>query len=191
MEIEQRRLQYLEEFKDGLLAISFALKVGYSIENAFREAVGELIILHGKGAYTVNEFQDMIRRIDHNENMEDVLDQYAERCEIEDILYFAEIFRFAKRSGGDLIQIIRNTAETIRQKTEVSRQIHTLISGKRMEQRVMGVIPYGIIIYLKLTSPEFIDPLYGNLAGIIIMTVCLLLLSGANYWAKRIVNIEI
>ena len=32
---------------------------------------------------------------------------FAEESKVEDIMYFAEIFRYAKRSGGDLISIIR------------------------------------------------------------------------------------
>ncbi|MDD3239655.1 MAG: type II secretion system F family protein [Lachnospira sp.] len=189
--LEQRQLCRRQEFKDGILAVSFALKVGYSVENAFREAIGELAMLYGKDNVTVREFQEIVRRTDQNENMEDVLSEYAARSRIEDIEYFAEVFHFAKRSGGNLISIIGKTAEVIRDKTEISRQIHTIVSGKRMEQRVMSVIPYGMIVYLKLTSPEFIQPLYGNTAGIVVMSICLFLLLVSNLWSKRIVNIEI
>ena len=53
-------------------------------------------------------------------------------------------------------------------------EVDTIISGKKkMEQRVMSLIPAVIVIYLKVTAKEFIQPLYGNIAGIIIMTVCL------------------
>ena len=51
-------------------------------------------------------------------------------------MYFAEVFRYAKRSGGDLMAVIKNTAQIIQQKEEVMSEVDTIISGKKMEQRV-------------------------------------------------------
>lgn len=116
---------------------------------------------------------------------------FAEESKVEDIMYFAEIFRYAKRSGGDLMAVIKNTAQIIQQKEEVMSEVDTIISGKKMEQRVMSLIPAVIVIYLKVTAKEFIQPLYGNIAGIIIMTVCLAVYVVSDMWAKRIVNIEV
>ena len=152
---------FKKKFKDGIIAVSFALNVGYSIENAFGQAVDELTLM------------------------------YAEESKVEDIMYFAEIFRYAKRSGGDLMAVIKNTAQIIQQKEEVMSEVDTIISGKKMEQRVMSLIPAVIVIYLKVTAKEFIQPLYGNIAGIIIMTVCLGVYVISDMWAKRIVNIEV
>lgn len=50
---------------------------------------------------------------------------------VEDIMYFAEIFRYAKRSGGDLMAVIKNTAQIIQQKEEVMSEVDTIISGKK------------------------------------------------------------
>ncbi len=179
------------QFKDAMQSVSFALNVGYSIENAFREAVRELTPLYGEDSKIVAEFKSMIRRVEHNSNIEDVLLEFAERSGVEDITYFAEVFQYAKRSGGDLIAIIKNTASTISDKIEVEKEIQTVISGKKLEQKVMCAMPYGIIMYLRLASPQFIVSLYGNLMGMAIMTICLFVYLGANYMAKRIVNISV
>ena len=50
------------EFSDGMQAVSFALNTGYSIENAFAEAVGELELLYGKESSIVREFRMMVMR---------------------------------------------------------------------------------------------------------------------------------
>ena len=71
------------------------------------------------------------------------------------------------------------------------QEINTLISGKKMEQKIMGLVPFGMIMYLKLASSEVIEPLYGNATGIFIMTVCLIMYVFSNCLAKRIVNIEV
>lgn len=170
---------FKKKFKDGIIAVSFALNVGYSIENAFGQAVDELTLMYGDDSDIVVKFKLIVIRLGQNENLEDILDD------------FAEIFRYAKRSGGDLMAVIKNTAQIIQQKEEVMSEVDTIISGKKMEQRVMSLIPAVIVIYLKVTAKEFIQPLYGNIAGIIIMTVCLAVYVVSDMWAKRIVNIEV
>ena len=182
---------FKKKFKDGIIAVSFALNVGYSIENAFGQAVDELALMYGDDSDIVVKFKLIVIRLGQNENLEDILDDFAEESKVEDIMYFAEIFRYAKRSGGDLMAVIKNTAQIIQQKEEVMSEVDTIISGKKMEQRVMSLIPAVIVIYLKVTAKEFIQPLYGNIAGIIIMTVCLAVYVVSDMWAKRIVNIEV
>ena len=105
--------------------------------------------------------------------------------------YFAEIFRYAKRSGGDVIGIIKQTSHIIHEKAEVQQQIDTIITGKRLEQRVMVCMPLVITLYLRLTSPEYIDVLYGNVMGIIVMTICLLIYAAAVMLAQKITDINI
>lgn len=187
----KRKHNLTRQFQDGIMAVSFALNVGYSIENAFSQAIEELILLYGEEADIVRKFKNIVIRINQNENLEDILVDFADECKVEDISYFAEVFRYAKRSGGDLISIIRNTADIIQQKTEVASEVETIVSGKRMEQKIMSAIPALIVIYLKVTAREFIEPLYGNVTGMLIMTVCLVVYLISNIWAKRIVNIEV
>jgi tight adherence protein B len=190
-EIHDKKIRiFNEQFKDGMQSVAFSLNSGYSIENSFWEAQEELKHLYGM-CPIVKEFQTIVYRLKRNENIEDILEDFALRSEAEDIQYFAAVFRYAKRCGGDLIGIIRQTAQTISEKSETINEIQTVISGKKMEQKVMGVIPFCIIGYLRLTSYEFIAPLYGNVLGVVVMTVCLAVYVLADYLAKRIVNIEI
>lgn len=191
-EYQEQEIQQLNlQFKDAMTALSFSLNVGYSIENALKEAVKELTLLYGADGRIVKEFQNMTRRMEHNENIEDVFLEFAMRSKVDDIVYFAQILQYAKRSGGDLIAIVRNTAATISKKIEVETQIQTTLSGKKMEQRAMAVMPYGIILYLRLSSPEFINPLYGNLFGVFAMGVCLAVYLCANRIARRILAIRV
>ena len=53
------------------------------------------------------------------------------------------------------------------------------------------VIPLMILFYIRLTSPEFVLPLYHTPAGIIIMTVSLAVYAGAYLWGTKIIQISI
>lgn len=188
--LEQKR-ELLLQFKEGMQSVSVALLSGYSIENAWAEAEKELCELYGEEAYMVEEMHYMNSGIRMNQPVEQLLYQFASRTGCEDIIGFAEIFRFAKRSGGNFAKIIRNTVQRIVEKQEVEREIETILSGKKMEQKIMNFVPVGLLAYLNLTSEEFLAPLYGNLFGVCVMTIAFVAYIGAFLLAQKMVVIKI
>ena len=120
-----------------------------------------------------------------------LLQDLGERSQVEDLQSFAEVFLTVKRTGGDLLHVIRNTVSCIRQKQETVAEIETVLTGKMTEQKVMSLMPLLILLYVRLTSPEFLSGMYGNLTGRAVMTVCLLIYAVAYLWGKKIVGIEV
>lgn len=190
--LKERRLQELrEQFKEGAQALLSALDTGYSVENAFEEACKDLTLMYPEGSYITTEFKRIVQGVRMNKTVEDLLYDFGERSGLEDIQNFAEIFSIAKKSGGDLLLIIRSTVNTIREKLEVQNEIATMMAGKRLEQKVMNVIPFGILAYVRLTSGGFLDVMYGNLLGILVMSGCLLVYLASVWLAEKIVDVEV
>ena len=189
--VEKRKWQLNLEFRDGLASLSAALNAGYSVENAFGQAVGDLKLLYSPDALIVNEFEGIVNQLDMNRPVEDALNNFAERSGLDDIKNFAEVFITAKRTGGDIIKIIRSTGNTISDKIEVRREIITLITGKKLEADIMSLIPIGIILYLRVFSPRFLNPLYHNPFGFLFMSVILILYYGIYRLTQKIMSIEV
>jgi len=190
---EYRKRQQYEitlEFREGLLGIAAALGAGYSMENAIGEARKDLVLLYGESSLLASEFEKMDRQFDLNQPVEKVLIDFAGRWQTEDIKHFVKVFQTAKRTGGDLISITRLAAEKISERIEVRREIHTMIAGKRMESRIMNLIPLGMILYFWICSPGFLDCLYQS-SGRIFMTVLLILYVFAYRWSERVSNIKV
>lgn len=161
------------------------------MENGFREALKDLKLIYGEEKIITREFQYIVSQIDMNITVEYLLKNLAERSGVEDIKIFSEVFSTAKRSGGDLIMIIRTSVESISQKIEVKREIRTLMTEKQFEQKIMNIIPFLIIVYINFTSPGFLDSMYGNILGVTVMTLCLGIYVLAFYIAKGVVHIEV
>jgi tight adherence protein B len=189
--MEERKWKINQEFKDGIISLSAALSSGYSAENAFEEAWKDLKLLYKEDALIMREFSYIINQIRMNITVEKALNEFAERTGVEDILNFAEIFSTAKRSGGDLIKVIRSTANAISDKVEVKREIITMVTAKKYEADIMKIIPLGIIFYLQFFSPGFLDPLYHNILGRMVMSILLVAYLCAYYLADKIVAIEV
>lgn len=189
--IKERKDRLTREFMDFLKNVSSALIAGYSIENAWIEAQKEIGLLHGTHSLMYREVSEMNRAITVNMPIEAVLEKFAVRTEVDDIINFVEIFSFAKRSGGNFVKIIDSTTNRICQKYETYREIEVSLASKKMEQKVMNFIPIFILAYLRLTSSDYMEALYGNALGFTFMTVCLILYGGAILLSGKIINISV
>ena len=189
--IKKKQNSFRLQFKEAIQSLSAALNVGYSVENAMRETVKDLKGIYKQDDTILREFSYMIRQLQMNVTAETVLKNFAKRTGDEDVQIFVTVFSMAKRSGGDTLEIIRNTVRQMGEKIDVEREIVTLMSAKKMEFRIMTVIPMAMILYLKISFPEFLDVLYGNVVGVVIMSICLLVYLGAYEMGRRIVEIEV
>ena len=189
--LDDRKGRLLLEFKDAMQSVTAALQAGYSMENAWRESEKEMTELYGEEGVFVQELHQMNQALAVNQPIEKLLYEFAMRSGCEDIRNFSEVFLFAKRSGGDFQKIIQNTIHHISDKIEVEKEIQTVISAKKMEQKVMNVIPVFILFYLNLTSGDFLEPLYGNALGVCVMTGALMAYLGAIILEKRIMAIKV
>ena len=178
-------------FKDGMQSVSAALTAGYSIENAFKESLSELQLLYDRRNPVYQGFVKMINRMALGVTVEEAFMGFAEEFEDEEIHYFAQVLSYAKRSGGNLVEIIRDTTEIISERIDVKREIGTIIASKKMEQKIMNLVPLGIILYMRLTSPGMMGNLYGNTVGIITMTGCLAVYIMGRFLAEKIADIRV
>lgn len=189
--LAKSRREMLSEFMTGMQIVSASLQAGYAIENAFREAISELLKIYDQDSFIIVEFRYIARQISLNIPIESVLLDLGRRTHIEDIQNFAEVFETAKRTGGDLMAIIRNTVSCIQAKTDTQAEIETNLSGKVMEQNLMSFIPMFIIAYVTVTSPGFLDRCYHNLTGILFMTASLIVYAAAFLWGRKIMDVPV
>ena len=172
-------------------AVAIALRAGYSVENAFIEAGREVETMSGTGSGRTDFFGYIRSQLSVNINIEDALATLAHKLDVPDIVSFAEVFAYAKRSGGNMVEIIQDTVNTISDKADTAREISVLISAKQLEQVIMDVVPIGIILYLRFTAWELISRMYGNLYGITVMTICLAVYMLAVFISLKIADIRV
>lgn len=179
------------QFLFSMQAVTASLTAGFSIETAFEDALKELENLYREDDLIMVEMRFIVSNLKMNRNIEELLLDLSDRSGIEDIRNFAELFAVSKRTGGNLIAIIRNTSVTIGKKEETRKEIQTILSAKKMEQNIMSAIPCLILLYIQTVSPGFLDGMYHNPTGIAIMGSCLLIYGAAFLWGKKIVEIEV
>lgn len=188
---EDRRQNMKLEFREGLNALKASVQAGYSVENAFGEAERDLSLLLGEEADICREFRYMKGQLKLNISVEELLWSFAERSGLADARSFAEVFSSAKRTKGDLYEVMERTAGMIGEKVDTEQEIRTILAAKRMEFIVMSMVPFGIIFYMRMSFGSFLDILYGSFAGRAVMTAGIIIYMAAFRMGRRITRIEV
>lgn len=190
--IYKRKKDLNLQFKDMLYSLSSSLSAGKSIETAFKEIVIDLAIIYpDPDTCILGEVSYIVRGIEINDTVENMLQQFADRAHLEDIDNFCDIFRTCKRTGGDLTQVIRSTSQMIGEKIETTQEIETAISGRKFEFKVLMVMPVVLILLLTYTAPDYMDFVFSDIAGRIVMTFALVLFAIAYFIGNKIMKIEV
>lgn len=188
---EKRRLRQIEgEFEEMLDCLAGALRAGYSLDNAFVECRKELVVMYGDTSLLVKELNIICHGLKMNIPIEKLVYNMAAGTRVRTISEFAQVLAIAKRTGGDFVSVIRQNADAIRSKRLVLDEIETMIAAKKYENLIMNLMPPGMILYLRITSPEYTKPLYNNVMGICIMTLVFIIYIAGIYFGARIMDID-
>ncbi|MEB3102691.1 type II secretion system F family protein [Ferviditalea candida] len=189
--IEKQQKNLSRQFKLALYSLSSALGAGHSVENAFRETVKDLKQLYAEAKIDmISELEIINHKVENGISVEKAVEDLSRRAGIEDIENFSDVFQTCKRTGGDLIEVMRRTSNIIGEKMEVEQEISVMIAQKRFESKALSFLPVGIIAFVSFSSPDYMAPLYQGI-GPAIMTGCLLLLAAAYWLNRRIMNIRV
>ena len=186
------RIRTLEvHFREFLSSLYSNLAAGYSLENSVKAAWKDMEKLYGADDPLVQELKQICREISIQIPVERLFYDFGIRSCSEDIRSFGEVLMIVKRTGGSMDQVLKTCRRTIGDRIDTRQEIETIIAAKRYEQRLMSLMPAGIILYLRLSFGSFMDCLYGNLTGILVMTAALAIYLTAFYLGTRMVRIEV
>ena len=187
---EKQKKTIVVEFKDACDSFVSALSAGYSMENSVTEAKKDLLLLYKKETSMISELDHISQRLKLGKPLDELLYDLGKRSGAEDIIVFSQVYATARKSGGNLVKIMKRTSDAIGEKIEIEREVTTMISGKKMESMCMMIIPLLIIIYLNVFSPGFLAPLYQGLAGRAFMCVALIAYIATVLWSRKIMDIK-
>lgn len=190
--IKDRRRRYMSEFKDFLFMVSTAVGAGRSMKDAVSEAIPSLKSIYGNRSVLTKDLILAYERMDKGgENDVRVLNDLAGASGLEDVQDFVTVYSICKETGADLISALNKAASVIMDKMSIEREIDEIVRRKEKEGLVIFAMPALIILFLNITAPDYISPLYETIAGRIIMTAVTASSIGIYAMIQRITNVEI
>ena len=188
---EKKKKLLARQFRELLRSLEVSLRAGYSMENAFAAAERDLSETLGQEAAMTKALRMVNARTRMHEPLENAFTAFSEESGVEDIRDFAAVLSASRRSGGRMASLARAAAVTIGDKLDVEAEIESAVAAKRYEQTLMSFLPCGILLYLQMISPGFLEILYTTSFGTAVMTACLAIYIAAVLWGRKIVDIRV
>lgn len=180
-----------EEFKELMLLTATGQKAGYSAENAFLSSYQDMKGLFGEDSSVCRMLRILKLGRENNSSFPGLWKQIGNRLDITEIIEFAQVYEISLKSSGNMASVMEKTADIIIHKIEAEKEIAVLLSARRLEQKIMNVMPFAIMLYISITSPGYFYDLYHSLAGVLVMSVCLLIYISAYVLSIHIISIKI
>lgn len=173
-----------EQLADALEMIAGSIKTGYSFLRALEVASKEMSNPISK------ELSKIVKEVKIGLTIEQAFKNMMERIPIKDLELLVTAIVLQKQTGGNLVEIFDNIADTIRERISLKREVKTITSQGVLSGWIIALLPVFIVLTLMVLNPSYISALFTNTLGIFFLITAVFNEIAGVIIIRRIVNIE-
>lgn len=137
-------------------ALSAGLSLAQSVDTVAKEGPEPI----------ASEFKRVLVEARIGVEVEAAFEGVAERFQSEDFGWAVMAIRIQRQVGGNLAELLKTVAATMRERAFLRRHVRALSAEGRMSAYILCALPIGFAGFLLLTNPEFLDPMVRDIRGI-------------------------
>ncbi|MEZ5374556.1 MAG: type II secretion system F family protein [Microthrixaceae bacterium] len=181
----RRRSAFERQLPDALTLLAGTLRAGYSIGQAIT-AVSEDVPdpLGGELRRAMSEAQ-------LGRPIEDALTGVAERLTSRDFAWTVLAISIQREVGGNLSELLDTVATTMVERERLRREVKGLTAEGRMSAIVLGALPLGMMAFMYVSNPGYLDPLLETTLGKVLLGYSVVSMLIGFAWMKKIITIEV
>jgi tight adherence protein B len=123
--------------------------------------------------------------------VEDSLESVAQRMDSRDFAWVVMAIRIQREVGGNLAELLLTVAATMREREYLRRHVSGLSAEGRLSCWILGGLPPAFLLYLVLTKPDYVHPMFTQPLGWLMCVAMAVLLSVGLFWMTRVVKVEV
>lgn len=163
----QRASKLVEQLPDSLELMSRSLQAGLALNDAFR-LVAEEMPMPVSGEFG-RVFEEVRFGRDYREAFHKMLDRNPG---VFDLRLMVSSVLLQRETGGNLIEILENIAETIRSRFVFQAKVRAMTAEARFSALVLGSLPMGVMFILSWMNPRYLSPLWTDPLGNLLLAAC-------------------
>ena len=180
---ERRRQKFAEQLPDTLQLLTSTLRSGYALLQALDSVAQEA----AEPART--EFRRVLLEIRVGRDLSAALRALSDRMRNKDFAWVVGAIEINREIGGDLAAVLESTAETIRERQRVHRQVRALTAEGRLSGYILTALPVVVALAMNFINPEAFARLTSGIGLLMSAGGCALLVVGW-FWMKMLNRIE-
>lgn len=183
---QRRRLRaFNNQLVEVLGMIVNGLRAGYSFMQA-----AEMVAAESNPPMSV-EFQRLVKDTGMGVTTETALQDLSQRVGSEDMDLVVTAILIQRQVGGNLAELLEQISYTIRERIKLQRELRTLTSQQRLSGLIIMLLPPGLALIIFLMNPEFLEPLYLEPLGRLLLVVAASMQIIGILLIRRIMSIEV
>lgn len=151
---EARSRKITEQLPNALDLISRSLQSGHGVAEAFRNCAEEMPPPISLEFARVYEEHNLGR--DFRDAMQNMVKRNGDNF---DVKIFVSSVLLQRDTGGNLIEILGNIADTIRQRFVFKGKVRALTAEAKFSAIILGTLPFGALGILIYVNPTYLLPL--------------------------------
>jgi tight adherence protein B len=183
--ISRRRSAFAEQLPDMLQVLAGSLKSGFSLPQAIDAVIRE------DTQPIAGEFSRALAETRIGGELEVALDRVADRMDSKDLRWSVLAIRIQRSVGGNLVEVLRTTGETMRERSAVRRHVRALSAEGRLSAYILIALPVLVGSFLFVIRDSYMRPLYTTPLGLTMMAVSVVLLVLGSLWMRNVVKVEV
>lgn len=180
----RRRALFAEQLDDTLQLVASGLRAGHSLSAAF-----DTVALEAESP-TAEEFARVLNKHRIGFDLGTALEECATRMHSDDLAWTAQAVSIHREVGGNLSEVLDHVGETIRERTQIRRQVATLSAEGRMSANVLIILPIGVAAVLMVLSPDYLSVFATSPLGWAMIAASLVLFAIGTLWLRAVVRIR-
>jgi len=181
----RRQAALTSQLPDALDMLSSALRSGYALTRGFQVVSSQM---HPPIS---EEFQRVLQEVQVGISVSDALDGLLVRSDSYDLELVVAAMQTQLTMGGNLSEVLDNIAGMIRERVRLQGEIDAATSEGRMSAGILVAMPIVMALIISAVSPGYLDPLFSERLGImLLMGAGLLMLTGVLI-IKKMLDIDI
>jgi tight adherence protein B len=173
-----------EQLADAVRTIVSGLRAGLSIPQALAYTSRTSRAPLGGGLTT------LVTAIDAGVPFNEAVDGWATTTGGDDPRLVASVLKLHRRTGGDLPMVLDRVADTLRDRLAARREVRALTAQARLSGVILGALPVGFFGILWLTSRSDIEAALSSPAGLLCVSIGLVLEAAAFVWIRRLLEVR-
>jgi tight adherence protein B len=145
----KRRREFADQLADALAKVSGSLRAGHGLAQSLDTVASQMPSPAG------DEFLRVVREIQLGQPLTVALGHMVERVKNDDLVMVVASININRQIGGNLADILETTAETIRERVRIKREIQVLTAQQRISGYVLVVLPVALAAILMIINPSY------------------------------------
>lgn len=182
----QRADALVSQLPDALDLMARSLQAGLGLNDAFKLVAEELPMP------IAAEFGRVFEEVRFGRDYRDSFTKLLERNpDVFDLRLMVSSVLLQRETGGNLIEILENIADTIRARFMFHARVRAMTAEAKFSGIILGVLPFGVITILFLSNPAYLDPLWTDPKGNLLLVFDVFMYGTGIMIMRDLTNVQV